>query len=490
MIGAGVGGLAVAARLCAQGHTVTVVESSERTGGKLASYARDGFVFDTGPSLLTLPAVYRDLFLKTGDSLESCVDLVAVDDAFGYRWADGTEAKVPGTGVVNVASALGQALGGDAEQDWRELMARASRMWEATRATFVESPVEGVRTLVRESYRVGQMRTIAPLTSLRRLGRHTLHDSRLVTLLDRYATYTGSDPRRSPAVLATIPYIESTFGVWHIGGGMHQLAAALRSRCDESGVRFRLSNRVSRVEVEGARVAGVTLDGTERINADIVVSDIDASTLYGRLLNDPRRSGPLRHLRRLDPSLSGFTLLLAVRGRTAGISHHNVWFPADYDAEFDSIFGGQPHPVEDPTVYACVPDDAAMRPDAQSESWSVLVNAPRHDPGHGVNWSEPKLAIAYADRILDLLAARGVDIRERVLWREIRTPADLERETGAPGGAIYGSSSNGARAAFLRPTNRSPVPGLFLVGGSAHPGGGLPLVGMSAAIVADMIGRA
>jgi phytoene dehydrogenase-like protein len=133
-----------------------------------------------------------------------------------------------------------------------------------------------------------------------------------------------------------------------------------------------------------------------------------------------------------------------------------------------------------------------MRPDDDTESWFLLVNAPRHGVGHRgtTDWTAPGLADQYADRILDLLAERGMDLRERILWRETRTPADLQNATGAPGGSIYGTSSNGSRAAFQRPANQSPIPGLYLVGGSSHPGGGLPLVGMSAEIVADLIGRA
>jgi phytoene dehydrogenase-like protein len=149
--------------------------------------------------------------------------------------------------------------------------------------------------------------------------------------------------------------------------------------------------------------------------------------------------------------------------------------------------------VDDPTIYACVPDDPAMRPD-RSEAWFVLVNAPRHSPGGRergtIDWDAPGLADAYADRVLARLAERGTDLSGRILWRALRTPADLERASGAPGGAIYGTSSNGARAAFLRPQNATPINGLFLVGGSAHPGGGLPLVGMSAEIVAGLVGRA
>jgi phytoene dehydrogenase-like protein len=219
------------------------------------------------------------------------------------------------------------------------------------------------------------------------------------------------------------------------------------------------------------------------VPADLVVSDVDATLLYRDLLPHARAR---RSLARAEPSLSGFVLLLALRGRTPGPRHHRVLFPADYDAEFDAIFGRAPRPVPDPTVYVCAPDDPAVAP-AGDEAWFVLVNAPRHGP---VDWDVPGLADAYADRVLRVLADRGLDVRDRVRWREVRTPADWERDTGSVGGSIYGSSSNGPRAALLRPANRGPVPGLFLVGGSAHPGGGLPLVAMSAAIVAGMIGPA
>ena len=240
-------------------------------------------------------------------------------------------------------------------------------------------------------------------------------------------------------------------------------------------------------------MTGVRLTDGETVAADVVVANADATHLYRDLVRDPRGADPLRRLRKATPSLSGFVLLLAVRGRTPGLRHHNVWFADDYDAEFDSIFGRHARPVEDPTVYVCAPDDDQMRPDADHESWFVLVNAPRHSTSGErgtVDWTAPGLAETYRDRVLSVMAARGYDVRDRLLWDEIRTPADLERDTRAPGGAIYGTSSNGARAAFLRPANRSPVPGLFLVGGSSHPGGGLPLVGMSAEIVAEMIGRA
>jgi phytoene dehydrogenase-like protein len=242
----------------------------------------------------------------------------------------------------------------------------------------------------------------------------------------------------------------------------------------------------------------VTLATGEHLPAEIVVANADAAQVYGELLPAGLGAGPRRALAKATPSLGGFVLLLALRGRTPGLRHHTVLFPERYDDEFDAIFAPEARPVEDPTIYISAPDDPALRPDDDHEAWFVLVNAPRHttsatptgNPRGGVDWTAPERAQRYADHVLAVMASRGVEVRDRILWREIRTPADLERMTGSPGGSIYGSSSNGARAAFLRPGNRSPVAGLFLVGGSSHPGGGLPLVGLSAAIVSDLIGPA
>jgi phytoene desaturase len=492
IIGSGVGGMSAAARLARRGHQVTILEQSGTPGGKLAGYARDGFVFDTGPSLLTLPAVYRDLFAKTGRRLETALDLELLDPGFAYRWPDGTRAELPGIDSTRAAAALGQALGGRAEEQWNAFMSRAADAWRITRGPFLESPLGGPLDLIKHLRRPSDVTTVAPFTSLRKLGQRSFDDPRLVTLLDRYATYTGSDPRRAPAALSVVPYVEQTFGAWHISGGLHQLAFALRDRCDRLGVAFRFDTAVSRIVVEATRAAGVITADGERIDADVVVANADASHVYGRMLRDPRGKSPLRKLQRTTPSLAGFVLLLAVKGRTPGLRHNNVLFPADYDAEFDAIFGrgGPPRPVDDPTIYICAPDDPRMRPDDDHESWFVLVNAPRHDPVHGVDWNDKQLVATYSQRILDVMAERGLDVRDRLLWHEARTPAMFERMVRAPGGSIYGSSSNGPSAAFLRPANRSPVPGLFLVGGSSHPGGGLPLVTLSAAIVSDLIGDA
>ena len=486
VIGAGMGGLATAARLAVLGHRVTVCEQASTVGGKVGTFSRAGFTFDTGPSLLTLPAVYRDLFMKTGPPLEEVVDLVEVDPAWHYRFSDGTWLALPNASRARSRQAFDDTLGAGAGNDWDRLLDRGQLIWQATRGPVLESPLRRRRDLARLTRSPRDLRAVAPWSSLRQLGRSYLRDPRQRMLLDRYATYTGSDPRRAPAALATVPYVEQTFGSWYVRGGLRRLAVAVHDRATQCGAVVRTHCDVEQVLVEGGRAVGVRLVSGERVSADVVVADIDASVLYGAMVPDLRTRPVRQRLRRSAPSSSAFVLMLALRRGTSKMAHHTVLFPADYDAEFDSLFGTSPRPVADPAIYIAVPADPTRQP-ADSEAWFVLVNAPRSDV---VDWSTPTLAENYAQRVLAVMAERGLDVRGRVLWHEIRTPADLERETRSPGGAIYGTSSNGLSAAFRRPANASPVPGLYLVGGSAHPGGGLPLVGMSAAIVAGLIGSA
>jgi phytoene dehydrogenase-like protein len=290
-----------------------------------------------------------------------------------------------------------------------------------------------------------------------------------------------------------VPYVEQRWGSWYVRGGLRRLADGLAERARELGAEISTGTAVAQVCLTAGQASGVRLATGEEVRADVVVANADAASVYGTLLPPRAAPGARRALERATPSLSGFTLLLALREPDADPVHHRVLFGEDYDDEFDSVFGTRhrrPRPVPSPTIYVSSPDDPLLRPDDSSASWYVLVNAPRHDPQRGVDWDTPDLADRYGEHILSLLARHGLGVRDRVRWSRTRTPADLERSTWSAGGSIYGSSSNGARAAFLRPANRSPVPGLFLVGGSAHPGGGLPLVELSARIVADLVGPA
>lgn len=507
VVGAGIGGLSAAVRLAASRHRVVVCEQAETIGGKAGRWSRDGFTFDTGPTLLTLPAVYRDLFATTGPALEDVLELDAVDPVCHYRFADGTELTMPNASRAAIGRAVDESLGPGTGDQWLALLRRGGQIWAATREQFLGVPLAGpgmALGLARAAGPTG-LRTIAPLTTLRGLGHSQLDHPHLRTLLDRYATYAGSDPRRAPAALASIPYVEQAFGAWTVRGGLHELVLAVAARAERLGAEIRTAAPVVSVRTEHGRATGVELSDGSVLPADVVVCAADASHLYRDLLPAGlgRRAERARRAAAepgADASLSGFVLLLGLEGRTgaAGLGYHRVLFGGDYDDELDAVFGSgkhraHPRPVDDPTIYLSAPGDPSTRPDDDSEAVFVLVNAPRHrtdDPRYGINWDAPGLAHAYGDHVLSLLAERGIDVRRRVRVRDHLTPADLERRTGSPGGAIYGLASHRVRGPFSRPANASPVGGLYLAGATTHPGGGLPLVGMSAEIVARLIGPA
>ena len=236
VVGAGVGGLAAAARLAALGHDVTVYEQAAAIGGKLGSLTTQGFTFDTGPSVITMPQVFQELFSTTGDPLESVLSLRPVDPIAHYQFADGTEFD-SSSDLTTFCDSLDNALGEGSGDDWLAFMRRAERIWDATHVPFLETPLAGIRSLLRQSWRLPDLTTIAPWRSLRSLGQQYLRDPRLRMFLDRYATYTGSDPRRAPAALAVIPYVEQTFGCWYVEGGLHRLARAMADRATERGAR-------------------------------------------------------------------------------------------------------------------------------------------------------------------------------------------------------------------------------------------------------------
>ena len=496
VIGAGVGGMSAAISLAKYGHDVHIFESSDRSGGKCRTEWIGDYAFDTGPSLLTIPAVYRDLFLKTGKRLEHILELQPVDPAFDYHFSDGSRITFPNLSLPKVCQSIENAFGKVPADQWHRLMQRAERMWDVSRGPFVESELAPIPQLIRRKGFIRDLRTIAPFTSLRSYVSKYVDDPRLQQIVDRYATYSGSDPRKVPAVLLTIAFIETSFGAWHIKGGLGQLSVALEERARLLNVKFSFNNPVAKIDHDGKRATGVTLLSGEKISADYVVANADAEHVYTTLLPTTLAATrtEVKKLRRATKSLAGFSLLLGLDNSKLSspaekLQHHNVYFPSNYDAEFDQIFT-EKVPVGDPTIYICAPNDPLMvRGDGASakEAWFVLVNAPRHEPANGYDWSHG--GGEYAQHIVKKMDGLGLRVSERIDVMEFRTPLDLQNSVNAPGGSIYGTSSNGPRSAFLRAANRSPLKGLYCVGGSAHPGGGLPLVGISAEIVAEAIGR-
>lgn len=492
VVGAGIGGMSAAARLAKQGHQVTVFENSDQSGGKCRTEWFGDYAFDTGPSLLTLPAVFRDLFLKTGKRIEHVLEISPVDPAFNYNFADGSKVTFPNLSNPKTYLEIEKSFGISASNSWRQIIERSEKMWEASRDSFIESELTSIWPLLLRRNLINQINQISPFTSLRSLSEKLNLDPHLKMIIDRYATYTGSDPRSAPAVLLTIAFVESTFGAWHIKGGIGQLSIALEQRCRDLGVDFQFKSLVTKILVERNKVEGVVLSDGKIIKSDLVVSNSDAEYTFNSLIGNEVSSarGERRKLKSATKSLAGFSLLLGLdnkKSKPVDVKHHNVYFPENYDLEFDQIFT-QKVPVTDPTIYLCAPKDSSMVKGADKEAWFVLVNAPRHEPESGWDWKDG--GQEYAQKIISKMDDLGLNVTNRLDFMEYRTPADLENYAMAPGGSIYGTSSNSPVSAFLRARNRSKVKGLFCVGGSAHPGGGLPLVGISAEIVAKAIGKA
>jgi phytoene desaturase len=467
VVGAGVAGLAAAVRLAHAGHAVTVLERAAAPGGKCGRVTRDGFTWDSGPSLLTMPWVFDALFADTGAPLADELDLLRVEPVTRYAFADGTQVDISADLPRTVAALEAWSPGAGA--DWVRFLGTCAGMWRASLPVLCGPPPwppeRGTAGAPRPS--LGDLVRVKPWWTLRQLAARHARDPRLRLVIERFATYAGADPRRAPAALAVAGYVEHAWGAWHPRGGLYALVEALVRRLDALGGELRCETPVHGILRHGGDVAGVQT-GAGAVHADAVVTDVDEAQVRAWL----GVRGP-----DTERSLSGLALLLGLRGRTRDVAHHTITFPADYDAEFDDVFVHR-RPVRDPTLYVSVP--SATEPgDAprDCESWFVLVNAPAG--GDGADWA------AEQERLVDRLG-----VRDRLVCAQRRSPADLERETGALGGSIYGRAPHGRLATLRRPGRTiAGVHNLWLAGGTVHPGGGLPLVMLGAASVARAIGR-
>ncbi|MEO3763559.1 NAD(P)/FAD-dependent oxidoreductase [Streptomyces sp. B8F3] len=500
VVGAGMGAMAASARLALAGHRVTVHERSGTHGGGVRRLERDGFGFDTGPGLLHLPAVYRDLFLKTGRrKLEKCVDLVPVDPAERHVFPDGTAATLPNASRAGVVAALDAAAGPGAGEAWTALLDRGRRVWEAARRPLVEEPLPAdPRALAADLYPVppppagrGLLRRLrgprppARPATVADVGAGELGPyPALGTMLAQHALAYGFDPRHAPAGAAMLPYVQETFGGWYVLGGMRALADALYERCLERRIEFAFGAEVVAVRVGGdGRAAGVELAGGGRTDAGAVIAGVPRARL-AELAPGAYEDGGAPATTRAVPAR--MTVCLALRGARDGDAvHRTVVHSPDPARELAWIFDGeQPGTDVVPTVTVLRPDDPALRPDAEHEAVTLTAVVPA---GAWAAEGGEKAAEAFADRMVAAAGRAVPGLAERVLWRAVRTPADTAAETGAPGGAVPGPALAGAGGAYLPLPNATAVPGLYAVGGWSHPGGGLAHAGMSGALVAGLI---
>jgi phytoene desaturase len=502
VIGAGMGAMAAAARLAVAGHRVTVYERTDTYGGALRRRERDGFAFDTGPGLLPLPAVYRDLFVKTGRRpLEECVDLVQTDPSARHVFPDGTRVDLPNASRAGVVAALEESVGPGAGQRWGDFLVRGREAWDRTRRPLLEEPLWPNRDVLagREPYpSVAHRRLLRTrrAATLAQVGEWELGDPRLARLLESHALAYGLDPRTAPASVAVLPYMEHAFGVWYVRGGLRELARAVYERCLERRVEFRFGASAVRVVEKDGRAAGVELDDGTLAEADHVVVGVRPDLVAGphgtaaEAGNGPasRPHGGTAAVRGPAPSpvspasVPGrLTLLLALRGsREADAVHRTVVHSPDRDAELDALTGALPAEARAavvPTVTVLRPDDPALRPDDGHESVVLTATVPAG--------TDAREAERRAELMLTAARAAVPGLRERLLWHEVRTPEDTVRETGAAG--VPAPALAGGGAALLRPGNATGLPDLYRAGGWSHPGGGLPHAGMSGALVTGLI---
>ncbi|MGW5604819.1 phytoene desaturase family protein [Streptomyces sp. NPDC003753] len=482
VIGAGMGAMAAAARLAVAGHRVVVYERTETYGGAVRRFSRDGFSFDTGPGLLPLPAVYRDLFVKTGkEPLEDCVELVQVDPSSRHVFADGTEVALPNASRAGVVSALDAALGAGAGGRWGDFLVRAREAWDRTRRPLLEEPLwPGWQVLAeKEPYpAVPHKRLLRTRRAgtLAEVGAWELRDPRLVAVLESHALAWGLDPRTTPASAAVLPYMEHAFGMWYVRGGMRELARAVYERCLARRVEFVFGTEVTGIVEKDGRATGVELADGVTAETDHVVAGVAPAVLDRLVPGTAARAADEVAPQRGMPGR--LTVFLALRGgRPEGAAHRTVVHTADREGELHRLFGESAGLPASATVAVLRPDDPALVPDTAHEAVTLTVTVPQ---GLEVSESDVDRIVAAAGRAIPGLA-------DRVLWREVRTPADVAEDTGAPGGAVPAPALAAAGGRLLQPSNSTRTPGLFTVGGWSHPGGGLPHAGMSGALVAGLI---
>ncbi|MFJ6082052.1 phytoene desaturase family protein [Streptomyces sp. NPDC092369] len=496
VIGAGMGALAAAARLAVAGHRVAVYERGETYGGALGRVERDGFAFDTGPGLLPLPAVWRDLFVKTGkEPLEACVELVQVDPSARHLFADGTEVTLPNASRAGAVTALDEALGAGAGDRWGDFLVRAREAWDRTRRPLLEEPLWSDWSVLgeREPYpsvphkRLLRTRRAATLAEI---GAWELRDPRLTALLESHALAYGLDPRVAPASAAVLPYLDHAFGTWYVRGGLRELARAVYERCLARRVEFHFGNEVTGILEKDGRAAGVELADGSVAEADFVVAGVAPDVLDRMRGTAVRGDGEVPPQRGLPSRLS---VLLALRGgRPEGTAHRTVVHAEDRERELELLFGTgagtntgtSSGPVTRPTVTVLRPDDPALVPDADHEAITLTAVVPAQLDAVQAEFEgyEP-----HAQHLIDVAERVVPELRERLLWHEVRTPADIADATGVADGAVPAPALAAAGGALLHPANTTALPGLFTVGGWSHPGGGLAHAGMSGALVAGLI---
>ena len=454
----GLGGLASACTLAARGHEVTLFDKNDWIGGKAAVLEGNGFRFDMGPTILTLPSVLKRIFGEAGHKLEDRLNLVRLDPQWRCFYQDGSHLDL---NKISHKFFFWKSIGS---------------IWDMF--NFKESV--NLSTL-------GDVMAMRPTSTVADTVRKFVPDERVAQMLDHFTQYVGSSPYGSPAVLCGIAHMQTDEGIWYPMGGTREVPKALAKLAGELGVKIHSGIEVTRIEQDSTgHASGVVEAGGAKHSFEIVVSNSDSVRTHRELLAPGRAPDNFEARRGYEPACSGVVLYLGLNKRYDHIAHHDFVFSRDAHEEFDHIYNrGEPAP--DPTCYVCAPSstDPSVAPPG-GEALYVLVHTPYLRPHH--NWAEmlPK----YREVILDKLETTGgmKGIRDRIVFEGTLTPQGIHDRYRVLNGAIYGLASHGRLFGAFKPANRSPdVPGLYLAGGSAHPGAGMPMALMSGWIAGDTV---
>jgi phytoene desaturase len=482
VVGSGVAGMAEAIRLAVKGYTVTVYEKNDLPGGKLTAFEQNGFRFDAGPSLFTQPQNVVELFALAGEPMEQYFSYKPVDIACKYFFENGKQVNAF-TDAQLLAKEMQTQLG-ESPKNIERYLGKSKKAFENVGTVFVDHSLHKRKTWFHKRIfsAIANTKAAYLFKSLHSYNQKSFDKPETVQIFNRFATYNGSNPFKAPGMLSLIPHLEQNEGTFYPKGGMISITNALFELAKAKGVKFVFNTEVKRIIYHEGKVRGVVVNNMN-VRSDIVVSNMDIYFTYLHLLNNPYRS---QKVLKQERSSSALIFYWSIDKIFDQLQLHNIFFSEKYKEEFDCIFNKKTL-SNDPTVYINITSkmEEGHAPTGK-ENWFVMVNAPAN---YGQAWEKLK-AYARQQIILKINRILGVDIEPLILHETTLDPVRIEANTSSYMGSLYGSSSNSKFAAFLRhPNFKNTVQGLYFVGGSVHPGGGIPLCLKSAKIVSDMIDR-
>jgi len=498
VIGSGLGGLAAAATLGARGHDVIVLEKNDWTGGKaceLVGHTEQGdFRFDMGPTILTIPEVLHRIWDEANKPIEDDLELVRLDPQWRCFFDDGQVLDL-NEDVAEMSKTLERFASDPADaRRYADFIEYSKRLHDISERFFFWKPIGGIGDMMdaKNSFNLDTLNDVLSMRMGRSVAgtiRKYIKDERVSQMLDHFTQYVGSSPFGSPAILCGIAHMQTNNGIWYPMGGTRAVPEALRKLGEEMRVEYRTHAEVKAITTEAGRVTGVTLADGEHVPLGAVVSNMDAVRTHRELIGGEVAT-KFNRKRDYEPACSGVVLYLGLNQAYDHLAHHDFVFSRDPHEEFDYIYNkGEPAP--DPTAYlaATTRTEKATAPEG-CESLYVLVHTPYQRDHH--DWSKDgQLFQSYRRTIIEKLKRTGkmADLEERIVFEAALTPQDIHERYHVLNGAIYGLASHGKFLGAFKPSNRTAIKGLYLAGGAAHPGPGMPMVMMSGWIAADTLDR-